>query len=62
VFDRPLLASIGDQDGVAVLNDEQVAHPQRRDQLVRVADDDAVLRVDARVVGEQRVAVRVGGG
>ena len=53
------LAPVGDERGVAVLDDEEVADADRGYEVARVAHDDAVLGAEAAVSGEDGVAVGV---
>ena len=58
-FDFAFLGFVDDQDAVAILHNDQIVDAEGRDDLLRIADDDAVASFDADVLGKDRVAVRV---
>ena len=50
---------MGHENRVAVLDDYEVANTQCRDQALSITGDDAVARIDTKVIREHGVMVRV---
>src|SRR5260370_520387 len=58
LLDGSLLAAMGYECGVAVLNDQQVLHADRGDEMARIGGDPAAFRLETPMSPQNRISPR----